>query len=99
MASKKRKRRRFTPEYKAEVVELIRTSGKSIGQVASELELTDSAVRAWMKEAEHGEKAAKAEAVEDVHAELRAARKRIKELEMEKAILEKATALFAREDS
>jgi len=39
----RRKRRKFTPEYKAEVVKLVRTSGKSIGQVASELELTETA--------------------------------------------------------
>ena len=36
----KRKRRSFTKEYKAEVVRLIETSGKSVGQVAQELDLT-----------------------------------------------------------
>ena len=41
----KRKRRAFTKEYKAEVVELIRTSGRSIGAVAKELDLTETAVR------------------------------------------------------
>ncbi len=40
-----RKRRAFTDEYKAEVVELIRRSGKSIGAVAKELDLTETAVR------------------------------------------------------
>ena len=44
----KRKRRAFTDEYKAEVVELIRRSGKSIGAVAKELDLTETAVRAWV---------------------------------------------------
>lgn len=52
----RRKRRKFTPEYKAEVVKLVRTSGKSIGQVSSELELTETAVRAWVKRAEIDEK-------------------------------------------
>lgn len=37
----RRKRRKFTPEYKAEVVKLVQTSGKSIGQLSTELELTD----------------------------------------------------------
>ena len=41
----KRKRRSFSKEYKAEVVELIRKSGKSVGAVAMELELTETAVR------------------------------------------------------
>ncbi len=40
----RRKRRSFTREYKAEVVGLVRTSG---GQVAQELDLTETAVRAW----------------------------------------------------
>ncbi len=48
----KRKRRSFTKEYKAEVVALIRKSGKSIGAVAKELDLTETAVRAWVHQAE-----------------------------------------------
>jgi len=41
----KRKRRAFTPEFKAETVRLIRESGKSTGAVARELDLTETAVR------------------------------------------------------
>ncbi len=37
---------------KAEIVKLVRTSGKTVGQAARELELTETAVRAWMKAAE-----------------------------------------------
>ncbi len=48
----KRKRRFFTEEYKAEVVGLIRKSGKSVGAVARELDLTETAVRRWVKQAE-----------------------------------------------
>ena len=101
MAKKKtkRKRRSFSDEYKAEVVELIRTSGKSIGQVSREMELTETAVREWVKNAEAAQAGAAEAREEDVHAELRAARKRIKELEMERAILKKATAFFAKESS
>ncbi len=47
----KRKRRSFTREYKAEVVGLVRSSGKSVGQVARELDLTETAVRAWVRQA------------------------------------------------
>ncbi len=39
MGKERRKRRRFTPEYKREVVELVRGSGKSIGQLCGELGL------------------------------------------------------------
>ena len=48
----KRKRRAFTPEFKAETVRLIRESGKSIGAVARELDLTETAVRDWVRQAE-----------------------------------------------
>ena len=48
----KRKRREFTPEYKAEVVGLFRTTDKSIGEIARELDLTPSAVQRWVHQAE-----------------------------------------------
>jgi transposase len=48
----KRKRRAFSRQYKAEVVELIRKSGKSIGTVARELDLAETAVRHWVRKAE-----------------------------------------------
>jgi transposase len=47
----RRKRRGFTKEYKAEVVELIRTSGRSIGAIAKEMDLTETAVREWARQA------------------------------------------------
>ncbi len=94
----KRKRRAFTDEYKAEVVELIRRSGKSIGAVAKELDLTETAVRAWVHQAEvdagRGPTGALTTAEREELAQLR---KRIKTLEMEREILKKATAFFAKE--
>jgi transposase len=48
----KRKRRSFTKAYKAEVVELVRRSGKSIGAVAKELDLTETSLREWVRQAE-----------------------------------------------
>ena len=94
----RRKRRNFSDEYKAEVVELCRTSGKSIGVIAQELDLTETAVREWVKRGQQ-EKPKAAAADEDLQAELRAAKKRIRELEMEREILEKAAAFFAKENS
>ncbi len=41
----KRKRRAFTKEFKAEAVRLVRDSGKSVGAVARELDLTETALR------------------------------------------------------
>ena len=97
VAKKKKKRRSFSPEYKAEIVELVRTSSKSVGEISREMDLTETAVRAWVKKSEADGAATQAVRDEDVHAELRAARKRIKELEMEKSILKKFAALYVRE--
>jgi transposase len=92
----RRPRRRFTPEYKAEVVGLIRSSGKSIGQVARDLDLTETAVRDWVQRADiedrkrPGLSAAERE-------ELVRLRRQVRVLEEERTILKKAAAFFAKE--
>jgi transposase len=47
-----RARRTFTMEFKAETVELIRSSGKSVGEICRDLDLTETAVRRWVQQAE-----------------------------------------------
>src|SRR5438094_5968815 len=47
-----RLRRSFTPEFKAHTVELVRTSGKSVGEVCRDLDLTETAVRRWIAQAD-----------------------------------------------
>ena len=96
--TKKRKRRIYTPEFKAEVINLIETSGKSIAQVARELDLTDSAVRSWVEAARKQSSPAAANEA-DLEAENEELRQRIKVLEMERSILKKAAAFFAKESS
>jgi transposase-like protein len=48
----KRKRRAFTKEFKAETVRIVRDSGKSVGAIARELDLTETALRDWVRQAE-----------------------------------------------
>ncbi|MFH8387288.1 transposase [Kitasatospora sp. NPDC018058] len=48
---KPRPRRSFTPEFKAEIVELCRRGDRSVGQVAKDFDLTETAVRDWVKQA------------------------------------------------
>ncbi len=94
----RRKRRSFTQAYKAEVVELIRKSGKGIGAVAKELDLTETAVREWMKQAKVDAGQGPAGALTTAEREeLSQLRRRVKTLEMEREILKKATAFFAKE--
>ena len=94
----KKTRRSFTKEYKAEVVKLVRKSGKTVGAICRDLGLAETAVRRWVQQAEvdsgGGPAGALTTAEREEFAELR---KRVKTLEMEREILKKATAFFAKE--
>jgi transposase-like protein len=94
-----KKRRAFTPEFKAEAVRLCKVGGRSIGQVAIDLGLTDSALREWVKRAatDAGEGPPEALTTQE-REEQRELRRRVKRLEMEREILKKAAAFFAKEN-
>jgi transposase len=93
----RRQRRKFTPEYKAEVVKLVRTSGKSVGQVSKGLELTETAVRAWVQRADIDEKKDPSEPLtSDERAEVTRLRRELRTVTMERDFLRKAAAFFAR---
>ena len=91
-------RRLFTKEYKAEVVDLIRKSGKTVAAICRDLDLGETAVRRWVQQAEidsgEGPVGALTSAEREELAELR---NRVKTLEMEREILKKATAFFVKE--
>jgi transposase len=94
----KRTRRSFSKEYKAEVVELVRKSGKTVGAICRELDLTETAVRRWVNQTGIDSGAGPAGALTtDERQELANLRKRVRTLEMEREILKKATAFFAKE--
>jgi len=48
----KRARQKFTPEYKAEVVKMVKDGGKSIGELSRDLRVADSGIRAWGRASE-----------------------------------------------
>jgi transposase len=89
----------FTPEYRAEVVQLVEASDKPLTQVARDLDLTVSAVRAWVAASRANAKPQRQPAKVDHEAENKELRKRVKLLEMEREILKKATAFFVKENS
>src|SRR5688572_12765702 len=93
-----RTRRKFTKEFKAEVVQLVKQSGKTVAQVARDLDLTESSVHAWLKQrdVDVGEGPAGALTTAE-RQELAQLRRRVRELQMERDILKKATAFFAKE--
>ena len=94
----RRKRRSFTPEYKAEAVRLVQVGDRSVREVAKALDLTETALREWTKaaavDAGKGAPGALTTAERD---ELTRLRRDVKRLEMEREILKKAAAFFARE--
>jgi transposase len=95
----KRARRKFTAEYKAEVVRLVRDGAKSIGQVSRELDLTESAVRHWVRQSAIDAVGGGTGALTTAErAELVALRREARTLRMEREILKKAAAFFAKEN-
>ncbi len=95
----KRKRRAFTPEFKAEAVRLCKVGDRTISQVAKDLELTETALRDWVKRADANDGQGSPEVLRtDERDELRELRKRVKRLEMEREILKKAAGFFAKEN-
>jgi transposase len=93
----RRKRRKFTADYKAEVVRLVRSSGKSVGQVAQELDLTETAVRAWVRQAgTDAKRDPQGPLTSEERAELTRLRRELKTTTMERDFLRKAAAFFAR---
>ncbi len=95
----KRPRRSFTPEYKAEAVRLVRESGMTVARAARHLDLTESALRTWVQQAEvdAGKGPIGSLTSSDLE-ELRRLRKENRELRMEREILKKAAAFFAKEN-
>jgi transposase len=92
-----RPRRCFPPEYKAEVVELIRTTGKTVGQVSKDLDLTETAVRQWVRQADLDTGRRSDGLTSGEREELRRLRRENRDLREEREILRKAAVFFARE--
>ena len=92
-----RRRRFYPPEYKAEVVELICSTGKTVGQVAKELDLTETAVREWVKRADLDAGRRHDGLTSGEREELRRLRRQVRDLHEEREILRKAAVFFARE--
>src|SRR6266702_840837 len=90
----KRKRRAFTEEFKAETVRLIRESGKSIAVVARELGLTESAVRAWVRQAGIDAGRGPAGALTTEEQELGRLRRELRTVRMERDIFKKSDGLL-----
>lgn len=98
MAKKKRPRARrsFTPEFKAEIVAACKRGDRSIGQVSVDFDLTETAVREWVRQAEidAGDRDGLTTAEREELSRLRRENRRLAE---DVEILKRATAFFAKE--
>ena len=92
----KRGRRSFTAAYKAEAVDLCRSSGGMIGKVARDLDLTETVVRRWMAQAEV-DSGRRTGLTTGERAELAQLRKDNRLLREERDLLKRALAFFAKE--
>ena len=96
----KRQRRKFTPEFKAEAVRIVHTSGKSVHVVARELDLTETCLRAWVQQAEVDAKQdPRGVLTTDERAELVRLRRELRTVEQERDFLKKTAAYFAKGQS
>jgi transposase len=94
----RRKRRVFTPEFRAEAVRLCKVGDRTITQVAKDLDLTENSLREWVKRADidagKGPPDALTTAERD---ELARLRREVKRLAQERDILKAAATFFAKE--
>ena len=94
--SKRRSRKPYPPEFKAEAVELYRASGRSLAKVAGDLDVAIESLRSWVKQSEidRGEREG---LTSDEREELRQLRRENARLRQEREILKRAAAFFAKE--
>lgn len=90
-------RRRFSKEFRAEAIALVKQQGLSVNKVAKDLGLPWGTVSRWVDQdaADHGQKPDILTTAE--RQELALLRKQVRMLTMEREILKKATAFFAKE--
>jgi transposase len=92
----RRPRRSFTDEFRAGAVHLVLDEGKTIPQVARDLDLTQSALRTWVERARADRSKGKTGLTTAEREELTKLRKQVCELTMERDILKEAAVIFAK---
>ena len=95
MTTDTRKRRNYTEDFKRDAVALVTEHGYKPSEAARSLGVGDNLIRRWKREFE--DEASGARLSSDEHEELQRLRKEVRMLRMEKEILKKASAYFAKE--
>ena len=92
----RRARRQFTDEFKAGAVRLVLDEGRTVGAVARELDLTETAFRHWVEQARADRSAGKTGVTSAEREELARLRRENRQLRMDREILVKAAAFFVK---
>jgi transposase len=95
-SKRRRPRRAFTDEFRAGATRLVLDEGKSVRQVARDLDLTASALRLWVDRARADRTKGKTGLTTTEREELAKLRKEVRELRIERDILKEAAAYFAK---
>jgi transposase len=91
-------RRSYTLEFKQSAARLVREQGYSIAKAAESLGVDPGSIRDWVRKfAPEAAPAAAGAPADDLRREVERLRAENKRLTMEREILKKATAFFARE--
>ena len=92
-------RRQFSREYKLEAVKLVKERGVSVLQAARDLDVHENVLRNWVREATTDPQEAFPGKVvmNPEQAEIERLKKEVNKLRMERDILKKAAAYFAKE--
>jgi transposase len=93
----RRPRRQFDHDFKAQAVRLVLDEGKTVGAVARDLDLTETALREWVKRARADRTNGRTGLTTAEREELARLRKETRILREEREILKKAAAFFANE--
>ena len=93
----RRPRRQFTDEFKAGAVRLVLEEGKTVGAVARDLDLTETALREWVNRAQADRTKGRTGLTTAEREELARLRKENRQLRLEREILKNAAAFFASE--
>ena len=99
MADKERRRRRqFTEEFKRDAVDLVRTTGRPIAQIAHELGIYDSTLGNWVRQdrIDRGEREG---LTTDERAQLARLEAENAKLRMERDLLKRTVAFWVKETS
>src|SRR5712691_11338965 len=93
----RRTRRRFSDEFKEGAVRLVLDEGKTVGADARELDLTASALGLWVQQTRAERTKGKSGLMKEKREELTRLRKEVRELRLERDLLKKVSALFAKD--